>query len=133
MEDIYCSRHGLKLQWIEDDALVVDGTAWYVDDLIDCFESFKQGSLKAHCIAMFTKELNDCEQLCRVETSPIARGHLRMRRKLLELVQGEREDGLIALRRQMLNDKWSMITKSLRLVRRNPIIFDALMPETESK
>jgi hypothetical protein len=96
------SRHGLILQYVEGEALVVDGAATYVDDLLDCFESYSgKGSLKSHCVRCFSSEVRILKEFgdqSGAVSDPLFQNHFKLREHLLQLLNGEPEDGLATAR-----------------------------------
>ena len=97
------SKHGFLLSYIDaKNQMVQDGEASYVDDLLDCFDTWDEhGSLKAYCIKQFQRELIDFDANKGVfvgneDGIEAAREVLLAKIRLLE---GEDEQGLLTVLR----------------------------------
>ena len=91
MTPMQISKRGIVLIYSESGAMFVDFAAMYVDDLLDCFDSYKSGSLKDHCRRMFQKELEDVENSGAMLPKELKERTIMQRKQLCELL--ETEDG----------------------------------------
>jgi hypothetical protein len=102
MTDPFVSPRGIILQYVENGALVCDGCALYVDNLLDCFDSWDQTTpLKAHILQMYRQELS------LLKTSPkndIADSITTLWTGLYEFAQSEQEDKLRKTRKRYLEN-----------------------------
>lgn len=120
------SRHGIVLHTVCGDTSVIDGVAMYVDDLVDCAESFSGGSFKAHCVEMFQRELKMAEDLHSRIPTPSTANMVSLRRHLLSLVDGETEGPLCKFKEALTTNKHEAIQRAMRAAGANVYVVESL-------
>jgi hypothetical protein len=130
---VVIGKHGFPLQYLDHTAraVVIDEQAGYVDDILDCFDTWDgKGSLKAYSQYCFRKELeivsdpvNQAEMFPQGLTDTFASDLLlsatECLKKKIQLLDEEPEDGLLKVRIMYLQSPAKTIARMLTNAKQN--------------